>query len=82
MSRQHHELKTETEFYQAIENGFKRFEARVNDRNFQVYDMVTLVETVNGIHTGRKLGPFEIAYVLRGPAYGIESGHCVFNWKD
>jgi hypothetical protein len=81
MSRQHHELKTETYFYQKVEAGEKRFEARKNDRNFKVYDMVTLMESVNGTLTGRKLGPFEIDFVLAGPAYGIEEGYCVFNWK-
>lgn len=82
MSRQHHELKTGTEFYQDVEAGKKRFEARVNDRDFRVYDMVTLYETVRGVRTGRELGPFEIDYVLCGPAYGIETGHCVFNWRN
>lgn len=80
MSRQHHEIKTETEFYQQVEKGLKRFEARRNDRNYKVYDMVTLLESVKGVLTGRKYGPVEIDYVLRGPAYGIEDGHCVFNW--
>lgn len=81
MSRQHHEIKTETEFYQQVEKGVKRFEARKNDRYYKVYDMVTLLESVQGVLTGRKYGPVEIDYVLRGPAYGIEDGFCVFNWK-
>lgn len=32
MSRKHHYLKTETEYYQAVEEGIKRFELRKNDR--------------------------------------------------
>ncbi len=80
MSRQHHELKTETEYYQAIEKSFKKFEIRVNDRNFQRYDMVTLVEVVKGVPTGRKLPPIEIQYVLEGGNYGLPETHCVFNW--
>ncbi len=82
MSRQHHELKTETAFYQDVESGKKRFEARNNDRKFRVYDMVTLLESVKGTLTGRKFGPVEIDYILAGPAYGIEDGHCVFTWKE
>lgn len=80
MSRQHHELKTETAFYQKVEVKKKRFEVRKDDRNFQVGDMVTLLESVNGTLTGRKYGPIEIDYILRGPAYGVEAGHCVFSW--
>lgn len=80
MPRQHHDLKTETPYYQAIEAGKKLFEARINDRNFQEGDMVTLLEVVSGVPTGRRIGPLEITYVLRGPAFGIQEGHCVFNW--
>lgn len=81
MSRKHHELKTETAYYQQVEKGWKRFEARNNDRDFKVYDMVTLLESVNGTLTGRKIGPLEIDYVLHGPLFGIEEGHCVFTWR-
>lgn len=83
MSRQHHRIKTETAFFQKVEKGEKRFEARKeDDRTYNVYDMVTLLESVGGTLTGREFGPVEIDYVLRGPAYGIEAGHCVFNWRD
>lgn len=80
MSRQHHYLKTETEYYQAIERGEKKFELRNNDRNFQKHDMVHLEEVVNGEYTGRKLPPLEIQYVLTGGKYGLPEGYCVFNW--
>jgi hypothetical protein len=80
MSRQHHQLKTETEYYQAVEKGLKKFELRKNDRNFQVYDMLYLEETVNGTYTGRKLPPMEIKYILHGGKYGLEEGHCVLCW--
>jgi len=80
MSRQHHYLKTETEHYQAIERGFKKFELRKNDRNFQVGDMVYLEEVVNGIKTGRSLPQFEIQYVLTGGKYGLPDDYCIFNW--
>lgn len=82
MSRQHHTLKTETVFYQLVEVGVKRFEVRKNDRDFKTFDMVTLAESVGGTLTGRKIGPLEIDYILHGPAFGIEAGHCVFCWKD
>lgn len=76
----HHYLKTETEYFQAIEIGEKKFELRKNDRDFKVYDMVYLEETVSGIYTGRKLPPLEIKYLLNGGKYGLEPDHCIFCW--
>ena len=80
MSRQHHHLKTETEYYQAVERGEKKFELRKNDRNFQKYDMVTLEEVVNGIPTGRCLSLGEIKYIFNGGKFGLPEGYCIFNW--
>lgn len=81
LPRKYHELKTEMEYYQAIERGDKTFEVRKNDRNFQKYDMVILKEVVNGIPTGRKLDPMEIIYILPGGIYGIAPDYCVMQLK-
>jgi len=81
MPRKHHDLKTETAFFQAIERGDKTFEVRKNDRDFQRSDMVVLYETVNGIPTGRKLAPMEIVYILHGGVYGIAPDYCVMQLK-
>ena len=80
MSRQHHYLKTETEYYQAVEKELKKFELRKNDRDFKIGDMLYLEETVNGTYTGRKLAPKEIKYILLGGKYGLEEGHCIVCW--
>ena len=80
MSRQHHYLKTETEYYQAVEKELKKFELRKNDRDFKIGDMLYLEETVNGTYTGRKLEPKEIKYILLGGKYGLEEGHCIVCW--
>lgn len=81
MSRQHHYLKTETEYFQAVERGEKKFELRKNDRDFKKYDMIYLEETVNGVKTGRKLNPVEIQYVLKDCLkYGLCEGYCILNW--
>jgi len=80
MSRQHHELKIETQYYQDIENGLKTSEIRRNnnDRDYHVYDIVWFKETVDGVETGRKIGPFEITYLVHGPLYGLQEGYCIF----
>ena len=80
MSIKHHTLKTETEYYQAVERGEKKFELRKNDRNFNKYDMVTLQEVVNGVSTVHKLEAVQITYVLQGGKYGLEDGYCIFSW--
>ncbi len=81
MSKQHHYLKTETQYYQASERGEKYFEIRNNDRNFKVGDMVYLQEVVNGILTGRELPPREIMYILQGGVFGISNNYCIMQLK-
>ncbi len=82
MSRQHHYLKCETQYYQAVEEGEKTFELRKNDRNFKEYDMVYLQEVVSGVKTGRELPPKEIKYVLKGGKYGLDKDYCIFCWYN
>ena len=80
MSRQHHYLKAETEYYQAVELGVKKFEIRKNDRGFKVGDMIRLEEVVNGVPTGRPFIMREITYIFSGGKYGLEEGYCIMNW--
>ncbi len=75
--RKHHYLKTETEYYQAVERGDKTFEIRINDRGYSVGDMIYLKEVVRGKSTGRELPSYEITYILGGGHYGIKRGWCV-----
>jgi hypothetical protein len=81
MPRKHHELKTETAYYQAVEKGIKSFELRKNDRDFEVYDMIVLKEVVNGVPTGRKLPKLEIIYILHGGQYGLEPGYAILGFN-
>ena len=80
MSRQHHYLKTESEYYQDVERGKKKFELRKNDRNFKKHDLIYLLEVVNGIETGRSLPPVEVKYILMGGKFGLKKGYCIINW--
>jgi hypothetical protein len=81
MSRQHHYLKTETQYWQAVEKGEKKFELRKNDRDYRVGDYLHLEEVVSGIKTGRVWMPLEIKYIHYGDdMYGLKFGHCIINW--
>lgn len=60
-----HELKTLPGFFRGVVAGYKRFELRKNDRDFQAGDEVLLREwTVTG-YTGRTYH-VRIVYVLEG----------------
>jgi hypothetical protein len=53
-----HELKTWPQYFEAILSGAKRFEYRINDRDFEVGDSLRLREWDPKIerYTGRELG--------------------------
>lgn len=70
-----HELKLDTQFFDAVLSGEKPFEVRKNDRGFQKGDKILFVETTNGCPAWR-LAKCDITYVLNG--WGIEPGYCVF----
>ncbi|WP_151753050.1 DUF3850 domain-containing protein [Acinetobacter soli] len=76
-----HELKTDSEVFQAVFEGRKTFEIRFNDRDFKVGDELVLLET---IHTGEQMKrgkPLlysgnelrkKVSYILSG--YGLQDG--------
>jgi hypothetical protein len=75
-----HPLKTWPEYFEAIGCGHKTFEARKDDRGFQVGDVLLLEEfdPAKSTYTGRHIF-MKISYILRGPGFGIESGYCVMS---
>ena len=81
MAKMQHTLKVQREYFQAIADNRKTFEARYDDRNYEVGDWVVFRE-VNPIKwTGREIGPYEIGYILKGGQFGIEKNWCVFTLK-
>ena len=60
-----HELKSWPKFFQAIFNGDKTFEVRVNDRNFREQDSILLREynPETGMYSGRELF-LKITYLM------------------
>jgi len=76
-----HELKTLPEYYNEVKSGRKTFEARLDDRGFEVGDILQLdlyhpATGYAGVFIERV-----VTYKLSGPAYGIEEGHCVMAIK-
>lgn len=72
-----HRLKTKTEYYNQVKTGYKAFELRKNDRDFQIGDYLFLEEYSNGKYIGSTPLKFEVIYVLNGPLYGLKKGYCI-----
>lgn len=76
-----HELKTDSEVFQAVAEGRKTFEIRFNDRDFRVGDELVLLETINTgeqmkrgkplLYSGNELRK-KVSYILSG--YGLQDG--------
>ena len=76
-----HNLKTWTEFYQAVTRGGKTFEIRKNDRDFKVGDLLNLIEVLpekNFKPTGNT-SLFDITYILKGSEWGLDENVVVMS---
>ena len=77
-----HELKTLPQYYARVTDLQKTFEARKNDRDFQVGDILRLKEWYpkENEFTGYFM-EFKIEYILHGGQFGIENGYVVMSIK-
>jgi hypothetical protein len=79
-----HELKCWPEYFSALLDGSKRFEARKNDRDFKVGDLLWLREWDAGdagrgfVYTGRELW-MRVSFVLADENFGVKEGYCVMS---
>ena len=78
-----HNLKLDYEFCDAVLNGEKTFEIRINDRGFQKGDFIQFTSTYGGCKL-KECHPinnekFEITYVLNG--YGLKDDYVVLAIK-
>lgn len=82
-----HKLKTWPSHYSEVIAGAKKFEARRNDRDYAVGDLLWLKEwdpsrhadlASPGAFTGRECKA-EVTSILHGGRWGIEIGHCVMS---
>ena len=77
-----HIIKLREEFADAVLNGDKSFEVRINDRGYQKGDTVQFsVVTKTGITHHHPIDEmeFEITYVLNG--WGLKDGYVAFAIK-
>ena len=71
-----HELKIKPQYFWDVICDIKTFEARKNDRNF---DIITLREFENGKFTGKSIN-VEIVYILNDEEY-CKEGYVVLGFK-
>lgn len=72
-----HELKIEPKYFERVVGNEKKFEIRLNDRDFQAGDGLVIKEYLNGVYTGREL-LCSITYVLMNVP-GLKKGYCIFS---
>lgn len=84
-----HVLKKDPEVFQATVDGNKPYEIRLDDRNYQVGDILHVKETLHSgesmkldgaplIYTGREY-TVEVTYILRG--YGLNPDWVIMSFK-
>jgi hypothetical protein len=76
---QTHDLKCWKEPYAAVESGSKNFEYRLNDRNYNVGDLLHLNEWdhISKEYTGRSLWR-EVTYILKS-GFGLPENYCIMS---
>lgn len=75
-----HHLKTLQSYFVDVSYGIKTFEVRKNDRDFQIWDILHLLETDDNGLTGREFW-CQVTYILHGGNFGIAEGFCVMAIK-
>ena len=73
-----HFIKCQRPYFEAAEDGSKRFEYRKNDRQYHVGDHLTLVEIDEAeLMTGRQ-SAYRVLYILQG-VFGLPDGYCIMS---
>lgn len=80
-----HELKTHPPYFQAVYEGKKTHEVRVNDRNYRVGDILRLREYFpkeitgdEGVYTGREVH-VAVTYVTPGGVWSLPDNLCILS---
>lgn len=74
-----HDLKCWKEPFEAVKSGDKAFEYRLNDRDYNVGDVLHLQEwdPVSREYTGRELWR-QVTYILKS-GFGLPDGYCIMS---
>ena len=76
-----HQLKISSKYFDAVNEGIKKFEIRKDDRDYQVGDVVQFLEFDDGEYSGTKSDSVVVVYVLRNAEkYGLKPGYCIIGF--
>ncbi len=74
-----HELKIQSIHFNDLLRGRKAAEVRLNDRDYQVGDVLYLYEIdENDVSTGQGMSA-QVSHILHGGQFGIDKGWCVLS---
>lgn len=74
------ELKILPNYYEAVKKGEKTFELRLNDRNYEVGDILILKEYDGSQFSGRSVTVI-ITYILQDCGFGLADGYAILSIK-
>lgn len=74
-------LKTQIEYFEAVEKGTKTFELRKNDRDFKVND-ICILEKYNGDESLDEQIMIRITYIFIGGQYGLDKDYCILGFNE
>jgi len=83
-----HELKTDKKPFFDVWNDLKKFEIRLNDRDFLVGDVLILEQTTFTGEDMKNGAPLEytglfieaqVTHIMSGPIYGLVDGWCIMS---
>lgn len=87
-----HILKIKDEYFDAVLKGYKTFELRKNDRDFQVGDLIHFIRTdgdeygflfINGEKIFARELSYQIIYILKDvPEFGLDKDYCILGIKQ
>ena len=76
-----HEIKILPPYYAAVVSGKKKFELRINDRDYKVGDTFVLREWDPKIGYTSRIFEGCISYVMKDcPQWGLMDGYVIFGW--
>lgn len=83
-----HTLKTDSDVFWQVVKGEKKFEIRINDRDFKIGDTLELKETEFTGEAMKDGAPYlwtghvhkvVVTSILHGPKYGLKDGWCIMS---
>lgn len=77
-----HNLKISSQYYDAVERGYKPFEIRKDDRGYRVGDVLIMKEVTAA--PSREPIEAEIQYILRYEDFpdGLKEGYCILGLRN